>query len=45
MLHLKSDSFDVKNLRVTYGLKDNLDSVDHNLLVITAVGMIVVFIL
>ena len=37
MLYLKSGSFDVKNLRVTHGLKDNLDPVDHDLLVITAV--------
>ena len=38
MLHLKSGSFDVENLRVTHGLKDNLDPTDHDLLVITAVG-------
>mmetsp|Transcript_49225 Transcript_49225/g.49992 ORF Transcript_49225/g.49992 Transcript_49225/m.49992 type:complete len:171 (+) Transcript_49225:237-749(+) len=38
MLHLKSGSFNLKNLRVTYGLKDNLDPVDHDRLVITGVG-------
>ena len=38
LLHLQSGSFDVNNLKITYGLKDNLDDNDHKLLVITAIS-------
>ena len=38
IIHSKRGSFDLENLRVTHGLKDNLNPVDHDLLAITAVG-------